>query len=536
MGDEKAKGATPKAQPPEIPPWLPLPADFKDFLACKRDSLALGGDELQTGVKGVTAKFTPDPDKKRHFKVTIKGIKAAGGGDLPDPLELDASVDKDGNIRIHTKDQKDLPQGVKDGLKKFVQDFNKYLKGNGKKLGDPETKDGKLVLSKVAATAMHILPTWEKAAAGALMAIVTVGGIVGMDIGDTTETRTISEPVAVDAGDAPAGDGAIVANGGYCVHHDDTSRIELQLIVPSALNGVRIDATYDTGPNGGAATGEGVAEDGYVSIPVDVTGRGPGTYSGLVVRDLKHGLPLRFEYAPPDPAYVTPTETLCPGRETLAGERPWIGAVQLGADHAPGSKYTDVVGGSVIGTPSVRTDCLSIGGVLPGSLVVLGGDVTGTGRVDDDGRVLVAGGITQYGDYTVERAEVVDPNDPSIRSTLDLPALLREPYPINGGESACDVGALPPGFLRVGTELGDERAPRRDTTGVVRELVTENIDALPWALLVAAGVNVAILGALFLDKARRTYWDDDDDGDLEDGPRPRISLRALLDPRTDRIE
>src|SRR5687768_7214378 len=104
-GKPEGKGDKAKPEPPEIPPWLPLPDDFKDFLACKRDSITLGGDEKQTGIKGVTAKFTPDPDKKRHFKITIKGGKAAGAAGLPDPLELDASVDKDGNIRIHTKDQ-----------------------------------------------------------------------------------------------------------------------------------------------------------------------------------------------------------------------------------------------------------------------------------------------------------------------------------------------------------------------------------------------------------------------------------------------
>lgn len=70
MGDTEKPGdkAKPEPKAPDVPPWLPLPDDFKEFLACKRDSVQLGGDEQKTANKDVTVKFTPHPKRKRHFK------------------------------------------------------------------------------------------------------------------------------------------------------------------------------------------------------------------------------------------------------------------------------------------------------------------------------------------------------------------------------------------------------------------------------------------------------------------------------------
>lgn len=510
--DDKAKPA-PKV--PEVPPWLPLPDNFKDFLACKRDSLQLGGDEQKTALKDVTVKFTPDPKRKRHFTITIKGVTAAGGAGLPDPLELDASVDADGNLRIHTDGRDDIPKPVKKALREFVQGFNKFLKGKGKKLGDLETKDGKLVLSKVASTAMNILPTWEKVGAGALIALVTVGGVAGMNIGDSTTTRTVDSPSAVaddNNGRSEATDALLVLNGGYCIHHARTSEIELQFTVPSSLNGHRIDARYAKGPRGGAATGQGVVEDGFVSIPVDVTGRGPGEYRGFALRDSKLKLDLRYEYDPPDPAFVTPEETFCPGKSVLVGDMPWIGAFAAGADHNPGRKYTNPTTGLPLMTPSAWLNCLTVNGAPFGSWVMFTGEsadgrkVEGTGALDANGHALVASGITSFGSYRGLSAEVVDPVDSSLRWKLDLPPLLGEPYPINGPETPCNPSALPPGILRgeESSEPTQSAEPKPDSAAnPVSNTVTEETDALPWSLVVAAGLDIAVLGALFREKVRR---------------------------------
>ena len=50
-GKEGAKAgdkpeAKPEAKAPEVPPWLPLPKDFADFLECTSDSISLAADGL----------------------------------------------------------------------------------------------------------------------------------------------------------------------------------------------------------------------------------------------------------------------------------------------------------------------------------------------------------------------------------------------------------------------------------------------------------------------------------------------------------
>jgi hypothetical protein len=214
MGDEKDKGqgkpdakadgkdgAKPgekaEAQAPEVPPWLPLPKDFADFLECKRDSISLAGDGLKTGVDGVTAGFT-EAKKKGHFKITIKGLKDKVPIELPDPLELDASVDKDGKLHIHVRDRKDIPQPIKDGIRDFVNQWNRFVNGKGSKLAPPEAKEGKLVLAKVKTTAalpdgkgfLPHVPTWEKAGAAVFVAASVAFGVGFMNAGDETKTAS----------------------------------------------------------------------------------------------------------------------------------------------------------------------------------------------------------------------------------------------------------------------------------------------------------------------------------------------------------
>jgi hypothetical protein len=205
MGDDdKDKKAKPdekaKAEPPEVPPWLPLPKDFVDFLECKSDSISLAGEGLKTGVEGVTAGFT-EAKKKGHFKVTIKGLKDKVPIELPDPLELDASVDKDGKLHIHVRDRKDIPQPIKDGIRDFVNQWNRFVNGKGNKLAPPEVKEGKLVLAKVKTTAalpdgkgfLPHVPTWEKGVAAVAVAGSVAFGVGFMNWGDDTATVADSD-------------------------------------------------------------------------------------------------------------------------------------------------------------------------------------------------------------------------------------------------------------------------------------------------------------------------------------------------------
>ena len=201
-GKDEAKT---EAKSPEVPAWLPLPKDFRDFLECTRESLALADSKLDTGIKGVTAGFgaAKKGKGKGHFTITITGLKDKVPVELPDPLELDASIDKDGKMHIHVRDRTDLPQQVKDGIRDFVHSFNRFVTAKGKKVAPPEFKDGKLVLAKVVTTSalpggkasdgfVAYLPTWEKVGAACVLSLLIVSGVAFMNVGDTTETRTVA--------------------------------------------------------------------------------------------------------------------------------------------------------------------------------------------------------------------------------------------------------------------------------------------------------------------------------------------------------
>jgi hypothetical protein len=204
-------GAKPDAKPAEPPPWLPLPKDFRDFLECTSDSVKLAGAGIDTSVKGVTTGFADygekDPKKKKgHFKVTFTGLKDKMSLNVPDPLELDASVDKEGKFHIHVRDRTDLPQPIKDGIRDFVHAVNRFIAGKGKKLGAPETKDGKLQLEKIAVTSALLekesgggflanLSTGEKVAGAVAVVALVIGAVVLIGAGDstTTETKQVAE-------------------------------------------------------------------------------------------------------------------------------------------------------------------------------------------------------------------------------------------------------------------------------------------------------------------------------------------------------
>jgi len=213
-------GAKPDAKPPEPPPWLPLPKDLRDFLECTRDSVKLAGAGIDTSVKGVTTGFAEygdkDPKKKKgHFKVTFTGLKDKMSLNVPDPLELDASVDKEGKFHIHVRDRTDLPQPIKDGIRDFVHAVNRFIAGKGKKFGAPETtKDGKLQLEKIAVTSALLekksaggflahLPTGEKVAGAVAVAALVIGAVALIGAGDSTTTKT--KQVAVAGGGGGSG-------------------------------------------------------------------------------------------------------------------------------------------------------------------------------------------------------------------------------------------------------------------------------------------------------------------------------------------
>jgi hypothetical protein len=222
VGDEKsdakpgADGGKAEVKPPEPPSWLPLPKDLRDFLDCTRDNVKLADSGLDTAVKGVTAGFAA-AKKKGHFKITIKGLRDKMSLDVPDPLELDASIDKDGKLHIHVRDRTDLPQPIKDGIRSFVHAVNRFMAGKGKKVGPPETtKDGKLALEKVAVTAALLekeagngflahLPTGEKVGGAVAMVALLVLSIALVGAGDSTTTAT--KDVAVGGSGGSGGSG-----------------------------------------------------------------------------------------------------------------------------------------------------------------------------------------------------------------------------------------------------------------------------------------------------------------------------------------
>jgi hypothetical protein len=211
MGDEKEgakKDAKKGVEPPAIPPWLPK--DFGDFLQCKSDSITMGGDAAATNIEGVTASVVAGKEDG-HVTIKVKGLKGKLPIEVPDPFELDLSVGKKGKLHLSAPD---LPKAGKHEIHKFTDDFNAFITAKGKKLAPPETKDGKVVLAKVATTSAvpggngffpHV-PTWEKVGGTAVCLAAATFAFAGMNIGDsaTTSTKTVAGAPSTPAGGEPA--------------------------------------------------------------------------------------------------------------------------------------------------------------------------------------------------------------------------------------------------------------------------------------------------------------------------------------------
>ena len=81
----------------------------------------------------------------------------------------------------------------------MVNKWNRFVNGKGSKLAPPETKDGKLVLAKVATTSaapdgkrffLPHVPAWEKGVAAVAIAGSVAFGVGFMKAGD--EMKTVS--------------------------------------------------------------------------------------------------------------------------------------------------------------------------------------------------------------------------------------------------------------------------------------------------------------------------------------------------------
>ncbi len=193
QGDKPAKPKRPK---------LPksAPQDLKDFVSCK-----IAKVELSPGkIDWLPIPISPDV----KFK---PGAAGAGSVDIEmklplkdEPITVPAKVNAEGKLEV---DPANLPFGA-DGANDWVKELNDWLASRNRKLGPPEIKDGKLVLTKIAVAAaaprqgafLPHVPRGEKFAGGALVVLATVAGVAMMpsdSTGPVTERIVPAVEVAV---------------------------------------------------------------------------------------------------------------------------------------------------------------------------------------------------------------------------------------------------------------------------------------------------------------------------------------------------
>lgn len=192
MGDKKGK----KGKPPELPKGTP--ADIRDFVDCKANTLELkpGKQAWMPKPQGI-GEFMPDPEAtfEAGAQPGTINIKLTLGATMTVP----ASV-KGGKLELDTSGIPIPGLGAK--TKEWVDKLNESFEANGKKLGTPELKDGKISLTKEALAAAPAkgamktgvfprIPVGAKVAGALLLGASLVPTVALLDAGDSTKTEVV---------------------------------------------------------------------------------------------------------------------------------------------------------------------------------------------------------------------------------------------------------------------------------------------------------------------------------------------------------
>ena len=143
MGDDAGPGAGGARPAPAKPPSLPegTPKDVRDFVSCTSDKL-----ELKPGkIDWLPVPISPTASFEQPAGATDKvNVKLTVGEFVSATVPISVT---DGELHVDTSAWPDLLPG-KEGVDAWVRDLNGSFKGNGKRLGKPIVKDGKLTVAK----------------------------------------------------------------------------------------------------------------------------------------------------------------------------------------------------------------------------------------------------------------------------------------------------------------------------------------------------------------------------------------------------
>lgn len=294
MGDKPGKKAK-KPKPPELPKGTP--ADIRDFVDCKANTLDLkpGKQPWIPKPPGI-GDYMPDPEAtfEAGAQPGTINIKLTLGATMTVP----ASV-KGGKLELDTSGIPIPGLGAK--TKEWVDKLNESFEANGKKLGTPELKDGKISLTKEALAAAPAkgamkagvfpgIPAGAKVAGALLLGASLVPTVALLDAGDSTKTEEISTKTRVDSPATQVPErvaeednrAAAVAACFGVTHHFDQGFSELifALLVNPFFSHQAITALM-FGP-GGPVSGTAEVQNDRAEVRIRINQM--GTYDGLNLR------------------------------------------------------------------------------------------------------------------------------------------------------------------------------------------------------------------------------------------------------------
>lgn len=190
--------------------------------------------------------------------------------------------------------------------------------------------------------------------------------------------------------------------------------------------------------------------------------------------------------------------TLIPTNPAHAGFQPELIDFCFGVDHPPFDIEDPPPGASVL----LKAD--SLRRVPEGAIVTIvvsgpGGEQSGTGTVDGDGRVLVPIGINSFGDYTVTEATVTITNPDGTTTTQPIDEQVGQSFTVGGDDVPCSKDSLPPGELLEEPEEEPVPEPEEEETAgstlpptrerdPVSEESDDGFEFLPWGIFVIVGL------------------------------------------------
>ena len=131
-------------KPPKLPPGAPKA--LQDFVACTSSSVELDSTKLDWVPKGPLGDFAPSP--------TLTPGSAPNTGTISmGPLDMAASIGPNGELVVDTSGVPGFLSPVKDGVDKWVNRLNDFLKSNDKKLDGFSVNGNAITLTKASATA-----------------------------------------------------------------------------------------------------------------------------------------------------------------------------------------------------------------------------------------------------------------------------------------------------------------------------------------------------------------------------------------------